>query len=101
MAHWPFSAGRTLCTSHHCSAKELNRKFLDLMRPEQLSSFLRFEGNLLRRSTFSGLGGDLPSDKLRLSNSEEVMSANLAIKLNVLVVCIAFAFVGAILIGAF
>jgi hypothetical protein len=29
------------------------------------------------------------------------MSANLAIKLNVLVVCIAFAFVGAILIGAF
>jgi hypothetical protein len=29
------------------------------------------------------------------------MSANLAIKLNVLVVCCAFAFLGAILIGAF
>jgi hypothetical protein len=29
------------------------------------------------------------------------MSADLAVKLNVLVVCIAFAFVGAILIGAF
>jgi hypothetical protein len=29
------------------------------------------------------------------------MSADLAVKLNVLVVCMAFAFVGAILIGAF
>jgi hypothetical protein len=29
------------------------------------------------------------------------MSADLAIKLNVLAVCVAFAFVGAVLIGAF
>jgi hypothetical protein len=29
------------------------------------------------------------------------MSADLAVKLNVLVICMAFAFVGAILVGAF
>jgi hypothetical protein len=88
-------------TIGRCSAKKFKHfqiQDLGIQRPAFLPPGV---GTIPQSSTFPTSGWDCSLVEFNYSTARRHMPADLAIKLNVLAIGIAFAFVGAILFGAF